>query len=422
MSSKSPLFSIPINQRPSNPWSRNLKALLFFVVFNLACLMINGSQFGFAIPKELLDACRVTLPPSLACNGATKPTTVLMCQWFAPTKLHITFETQGMGAFTEEEIDRYIVKDGSGKPIGLELPTKFVLIANHQVYADWWYAWCFTYFMSSQDVHRYVFITLKKSLRWVPIVGWGMQFFNFIFLARSWASDRKQLATDLASLGREAEREGKPLCFILYPEGTLVSKDTRPRSKKYAEKMGINDMRHILLPRSTGLHYSLRSLAPRIPDLRLLDLTVAYPGKHFCWRCIPPLGFGQDYYTLRSIFFDGVAPPAIHIHLRMFDVNAVPIGNLAGTSQSTTPDPKAKRTVEVDIPSDEKDVFDVWLRKLWEEKDDSMDNFFTSQSLAPAAAPSIDIPLRLRRKREILDAFCFFWPASFAYLWGRLRG
>jgi len=67
----------------------------------------------------------------------------------------------------------------------------------------------------------------------------GMQFFNFIFLARSWASDRQQLATDLASLGREAETEGKPLCFMLYPEGTLVSKNTRPQSKKFAEKMGI---------------------------------------------------------------------------------------------------------------------------------------------------------------------------------------
>lgn len=26
--------------------------------------------------------------------------------------------------------------------------------------------------MSPHDVHRYVYITLKKSLRWVPIVGW----------------------------------------------------------------------------------------------------------------------------------------------------------------------------------------------------------------------------------------------------------
>lgn len=38
-------------------------------------------------------------------------------------------------------------------------------------------------------------------------------------------------------------------------------------------------MTHTLLPRSTGLHYSLRSLAPRIQSLQLLDITMAYPGK-----------------------------------------------------------------------------------------------------------------------------------------------
>jgi len=31
------------------------------------------------------------------------------------------------------------------------------------------YAWCLTYFMNT---HRDVYIVLKKSLKWVPIVGW----------------------------------------------------------------------------------------------------------------------------------------------------------------------------------------------------------------------------------------------------------
>lgn len=66
-----------------------------------------------------------------------------------------------------------------------------------------------------------------------------MQFFNFIFLARSWAHDRVKLALQLASLGKEAKKENRPFCFLLYPEGTLVSKDTRPISRKFAEKMGI---------------------------------------------------------------------------------------------------------------------------------------------------------------------------------------
>ena len=44
-----------------------------------------------------------------------------------------------------------------------------------------------------------------------------MQFFSFIFLARSWAADRAQLASSLSRLGMEAEEEDNPLAFILYP-------------------------------------------------------------------------------------------------------------------------------------------------------------------------------------------------------------
>jgi len=66
-----------------------------------------------------------------------------------------------------------------------------------------------------------------------------MQFFKFIFLARSWASDRNELAFHLSALGQHAEREDKPLTLFLYPEGTLVSKETRPISKKFADKLGI---------------------------------------------------------------------------------------------------------------------------------------------------------------------------------------
>ena len=66
-----------------------------------------------------------------------------------------------------------------------------------------------------------------------------MQLFNFIFLSRTWASDRVRLASNLAALGRRAEAEDNPLCLILYPEGTLVSQQTRPISKKFADKLGV---------------------------------------------------------------------------------------------------------------------------------------------------------------------------------------
>jgi len=57
---------------------------------------------------------------------------VMMCSWFAPTNLVITFETQGLGKFAPEEVEKLVVKDSRGN-VSLNLPTKSVLIANHQV-------------------------------------------------------------------------------------------------------------------------------------------------------------------------------------------------------------------------------------------------------------------------------------------------
>lgn len=56
-----------------------------------------------------------------------------MCQWFAPTKLSITFEMEGKGRFSEEDINRVVVRNEAGEVVSLNLPTKFVLISNHQV-------------------------------------------------------------------------------------------------------------------------------------------------------------------------------------------------------------------------------------------------------------------------------------------------
>ncbi|KAI5833727.1 hypothetical protein K523DRAFT_348651 [Schizophyllum commune Tattone D] len=427
-----PLHTIPVAKRPSSPLLQRLRAAAFFIIFNFGCLMVNGAQFAFLLPLRIAygvlglfglgkrleraykDGVRYT-------KGGFGCLLVLMCQWFAPSTIRVTFEKEGMGKFVDLDVVR---RDERGNFDYLDLPQRFVLIGNHQVYLDWWYMWCLTYFIGPQGVHKNVYITLKNSLKWVPVVGWGMQFFSFIFLARSWAADRAQLASSLSRLGMEAEEEDNPLAFILYPEGTLVSDQTRPISKKYADKLGITDMSHTLLPRSTGLHYSLRSLAPRIPNLKLLDVTIVYPG-------IPPMGYGQDYYTMRSVFLDGVYPPLIHMHMRMFDVaSEVPVGDLSATRANVVPPSgnpgKGKSTVEVDIPEAEKGVFDAWLRQLWTEKDTTIESFHKNGATGHASEGKepdvgVDLQLRLKRTREYLDAFCFLLPAGVVYLLGKAR-
>ena len=162
-------------------------------------------------------------------------------------------------------------------------------------------------------------------------------------------------------------------------------------------------MRHTLLPRATGLHYALRALAPRIPDLHLLDMTIAYDG-------IPRSGYGQSYYTLRSVFLGGIPPPHIHIHLKLYNVNAdIPIGDV-DVYQNQAP-PRSRR--EGEITKVESITFETWLLDVWRQKDGLLEDFLIDGQLAQAKTGLVrcNIPLRLRRRREIVHGLGIFAPA-----------
>ena len=143
--------NLPISARPRQTWSRTLQAILFFLLFNLGCIMINGSQFAFLLPLRLLpfrwsrklyySGIRYTKGSFAVLQSKFQPcctvtvlnqSVVLMCQWFAPTKLVITFERDGIGKFTDEDLRNYLQKNAKGDIIGLDLPSKVVVIANHQ--------------------------------------------------------------------------------------------------------------------------------------------------------------------------------------------------------------------------------------------------------------------------------------------------
>jgi hypothetical protein len=50
-----------------------------------------------------------------------------MTQWFAPTRVLLTFEGNNM---KEEDV---LIRDSLGRVVKINLPEKMVLIANHQV-------------------------------------------------------------------------------------------------------------------------------------------------------------------------------------------------------------------------------------------------------------------------------------------------
>ena len=138
------------------------------------------------------------------------------------------------------------------------------------------YLWYIGY---TNGMHGRFHIVLKESLRKIPVLGWGMQLANFIFLKRHWEQDKPNLASHLQKLNKASD----PMWLIIFPEGTNLADSTRARSKAWAEKNGIPDMQHQLLPRSTGLQFCLQELRHTVDWL--YDCTIAYEGVqcvNFC--------------------------------------------------------------------------------------------------------------------------------------------
>jgi lysocardiolipin and lysophospholipid acyltransferase len=170
------------------------------------------------------------------------------------------------------------------------------------------------------------------------------------------------------------------------------------------------------------------------------------------------------------------------MHLRLFDVRKeVPLGDLSSSPLSptangrhnlvppspglappspgilspTTPafspvDPfhpptgrlsRAEREKDMDPTPQEAALFEQWLRKVWREKDARLERYLTTGMLGerPKAnvrdsgvsvevatesgssrrSGEVEVPVELRSKWEILDAFAIFGPALVWAVWNR---
>ncbi|KAI9741809.1 MAG: hypothetical protein M1834_000195 [Cirrosporium novae-zelandiae] len=254
-------------------------------------------------------------------------------EWFSPTLIRVSGDKSMRGQL-------FKTKDGR---LRTDFNERLIMIANHQIYTDWLYLWWIAY---ANKMHGHIYIILKESLKWIPILGWGMQFYSFIFMARKWNHDKPRIQHRLGKL--KAQHSGPmsgshsldPMWLLIFPEGTNLSPNTRKKSQSWAEKQGLADMKHQLLPRSTGLQFCLQELHGTVDWI--YDCTIAYEGT-------PQGGFAQDYFTLRSTYFQGRPPKSVNMYWRRFAI--------------------------ADIPVDDHDAFDLWLRERWVEKDALLEHY-----------------------------------------------
>jgi len=165
---------------------------------------------------------------------------------------------------------------------------------------------------------------VKRAIKWVPGVGWGMQFIDCVFVDRDWTADRRKIERTFHRLVTDRV----PMWLVSFVEGTRITKEKLARSQEYARANGLDVLHHVLVPRSKGFVASVQGLGSHITAV--YDLTIAYVDG------VPTLGH----------FVSG-AVRRIHLHVRRFPVEQL----------------------EHDLQA--------WLHERFLEKDRLLDHFYT---------------------------------------------
>lgn len=273
---------------------------------------------------------------------------IFITQTWSPLKVVITGDKSMEGMFK--------VNPGT-KLLETHFGERAVIISNHQLYTDWVFLWWISF---TAKVHGNIFIMLKDSLRKIPLFGWGMDNYRFLFLSRSWSQDEHVLTKGLTKINEDKDW---PAWLILFPEGTTLSTNGVAKTTEFGKKQSLDIPKHVLLPRARGLRFSIEKLHESIEYV--YDATIFYSG-------IPDGIYGEDYYTLRHMYVtENGHPEKLSMYWRRYKI--------------------------ADIPWQDEKEFEKWVYDRWYEKDALLNTMKeTGKFTAPGKSiDPIEVPVRL---------------------------
>lgn len=323
-----------------------------------------------------------------------------------PSKIEITIDTTTVPDAQQFKVDE------SGNLHTMFQPNS-ILISNHQIYTDWLYLWFLTYTSKLSDS---VFIILK-DLSKIPVLGYGMKNYNFMFLSRKWEKDKIVLTNQLLEIDANARGMGPangvklvsttdktftkwpqgknsdkiwPYELILFPEGTVPSDRTTKKSAEYTSSKGLPPLKHVLLPRVRGLFLALKKLRSTVEVV--YDITTVYGG-------LTEDQYGEIEYSLKRFYLRGYGPPKINYHIRGWRLKDIPLGEDVEDID--------------DIPEEDLKKFENWLLGIWYDKDKLMQNFYTHGKWPETKyeTKSIIGDFKLRNQLEIFTPYLVAFSA-----------
>lgn len=206
---------------------------------------------------------------------------VFMSEWWSRTKVSI-----------------YIKKDEYDKFYGKE---HGYLLMNHKYEVDWLMGW---QFCDGIGVLGNCKAYAKKSIQYLPPIGWMWKFSEFVFLERSFDKDKEIIKHQISEICDYPD----PVWLLLFPEGTRFTKTKHEASLKFAKEKNLPLLKHHLTPRTKGFTTSLQYFRGKIPAIYNIQVAFETESK------IPP--------TLTSLLYG--KPIHAHLYIERIPVEKVP--------------------------------------------------------------------------------------------------
>ncbi|KAK7345071.1 hypothetical protein VNO77_15472 [Canavalia gladiata] len=196
---------------------------------------------------------------------------VWIIDWWAGVKIQI---------FTDRETFRLMGKEHA------------LVISNHRSDIDWLVGWVLA---QRSGCLGSTLAVMKKSSKFLPVIGWSMWFSEYLFLERSWAKDESTLKSGLQQL-RDFPL---PFWLALFVEGTRFTQAKLLAAQEYAASSGLPVPRNLLIPRTKGFVSAVSHMRSFVPAI--YDVTVAIPKS-------------SPAPTMLRLFRG--QPSVVHVHLK----------------------------------------------------------------------------------------------------------
>lgn len=157
-----------------------------------------------------------------------------------------------------------------------DIPVKknSLFISNHPTELDW--LWLFKYF--SLEPSLFIRLVLKESIKKIPLFGWTLKLFNYLFIGRDWDKDKKSIKKYFIKSSKvNMNFISDCNSLLIFPEGTVIWKGSIDKSNKFAEENNLSKYTETIHPRTTGLQYIYDiNKNTNFPFQNCYDLTISY--------------------------------------------------------------------------------------------------------------------------------------------------